>query len=159
MAKKDEETALTTPSTSSVGAFLPDEFDKFIGEGFASLDTVMIGHPDDGKLPFYIGRLIGPGEPIIMEENESQLPTWAFHPATRTKDGKVGFAENVTHIVPAPYMVHAALSRIFKETERRETTAVVGLAFLGKGKTRKGRALNQYRIFERYDSARNNAAT
>jgi hypothetical protein len=151
MASDKKETSLATNGTTTIGSFLPADFEALIGDGFASIDTVMIGAPDDGKLPFYIGRLVGPGESISMNEGESEQKTWAFHPVTRTKDGKLGIAENVTHIVPASYMVHAACARIFKECERRGVSATVGLMFMGKGKTRKGRALNQYRVFERYE--------
>ena len=160
MAKKsldsDEETGLTTPAVSTIGAFLPADFETLIGDGFASIDTVMLGAPDDGKLPFYIGRLIGPGEPIKInegEKDESNLPTWAFNPVTKTADGKLGVAENVTHVVPTPYMVNAACARIMKECERKGSTALVGLMFVGKQKTRKGRPLNVYRVFEKYETA------
>lgn len=161
MAKKQldsgetEETGLTAPALSTIGAFLPADFQALIGEGFASIDTVMIGSPDDSKLPFYIGRLVGPGEPILINEGEkdqSTLPTWAFNPVTRTADGAIGIAENVTHVVPTPYMVNAACARIMKECERKSTTALVGLMYVGKQKTRKGRPLNVYRVFEKYET-------
>jgi len=151
MSKEQKETALTTPSSTTVGAFLPADFEALIGDGFASIETVLFGDPSDGKLPFYIGRLIGPGAPIIMEDSENSQPTWSFNPVTRTKDGKLGIATNVTHIIPAAYMVHAACQRVFDKCQRTGETATVGVMFMGKGKTRKGRALNQFRIFEKYE--------
>jgi hypothetical protein len=149
---KDEKSLVNRTETSVVGSFLPADFEALIGDGFASIDTVMLGHPEDGKLPFYIGKLVGPGAPVKMSDTENEQPTWAFHPVTRLKDGKLGIAENVTHIVPASYMVHAACQRIFDQCERTGRTAMVGVMFVGQGKTKKGRALNQYRIFEKYDA-------
>jgi len=156
MAKdnKKPETALAVKDTSQVGTFLPDDFGSFIsGGGFARIETVMIGHPDDGKFPFYIGQLVGPGEPIEIEGDKAQtstLPTWAFHPMVKMADGTIGAAENITHIVPAPYMINAACARIHGECTRNGKGAIVALSFEGKGKTRKGRPFNQYKVYEKY---------
>src|SRR5260221_49387 len=136
MAKKNptddaEETGLTTAVTT-VGALLPADFEALMGDGFASIDTVLLGDPQDSKMPMYAGRMIGPGEPVLIGDDANHLtPTWAFHPVTR-KDGVVGFAENVTHIIPASYMIHAACARIFKECERNNVGAIVGFLYRGK---------------------------
>ena|SRR5712691_1905828 len=154
MAKDEKkETGLATKDTTQVGTFLPSDFQSFMaGEGFARIDTVMIGHPDDGKFPYYIGRIVGPGEPIEIQDDgkKSILQTWSFHPMVKMADGRIGAAENITHIVPASYMIHAACARIFANCQRDKKTAIVGLEYEGKGKTRKGRPLNQFKVYEKY---------
>lgn len=152
-----ESTALTEAGESGMsvpGSFLPADFEKLIGDGFASIDTVMLGDPEDGKLPFYLGELIGPGEPIQINDSENVMPTWAFHPVTRTPSGAIGVAKNVTQIIPASYTVNAACARIWKECESKQLTAMVGTIYQGQGKTKKGRALNQFRVFEKYSPRR-----
>lgn len=153
MSKDDK--SLTKSNTNGTamsvpGSFLPAEFAEFIGDGFASIQTVMIGEPADGKLPFYLGKLIGPGEPIEMEDGKRAMPTWAFNPAIKLPDGRVGFADNVTQVVPASYMLNAHCGRIYKEAEKRKMRAVVGVQYKGKTKTRKGLALNDLDVFEKY---------
>jgi hypothetical protein len=158
MAKDNaKDSALATKrDTTQLGTFLPSDFESFIaGEGFSSIETVMIGSPDDGKFPYYIGRLIGPGADIEMDNADgktSKLPTWSFHPAIKLDNGKIGFADNVTHVLPAPYMIHAACVRIFEQANRSESHATVGLIFEGQQKTRKNRPLNRYRVFEKYSA-------
>lgn len=138
---------------STAGAFMPADFESFIaGGGFASIQTVMLGDPQDGKFPFYIGRLIGPGADISINDGETKQPTWSFNPAVRTADGRIGYAENITHIIPASYMVHAACSRIFDKSQRDKVNAIVGMKYDGQGRTKKGRALNQYQVFEKYEA-------
>ncbi len=136
---------MTTP-----GAFMPGDFDAIISEGgFSAVETVMVGDPNDGgKIPYYLGDLIGPGATVRVQTpdgKENDLPTWAFHPRT-----KAGSIQNVTHIMPASHQIHAACARIYDQAERTDSTATVGIVFEGRGKTAKGRALNRYRVFEKY---------
>jgi hypothetical protein len=153
-----EETALANLGPASVKGPTFEDFAKFIGEGFASVDTVVLGDPKEtGKQPLYLGMLIGPGEAIQRDDISSgevrMQPTWAFHPMSKLADGKVGPVLNVTHVVPASFVVHAACARIYKEiTEggHKGESAIVALAFQGQGKTRKGNVLNNFRVFEKY---------
>ena len=151
---KDEKALATkdTGAMTSPGSFMPAEFAEFIGDGFASIETVMIGEPSDGKLPFYLGKLIGPGEPIQMQDGEREMPTWAFNPAVKTANGGIGFADNVTQVIPAAYMLNAHCARIYKEAEKRKQRAIIGVQYRGKTKTRKGQALNDLAVFEKYVS-------
>lgn len=163
--KPGTETALQRPEERAMsvpGTFDPSEFERFIGEGFASIETVLFGPPAAGKLPFYVGELIGPGDPIEVGDEDKEtgernrMPTWAFHPIAKVgtdADGKsvYGAVQNVTHVVPCSYMVDAACKRIMKEMERQEATATVGVWFIEKKEIPgRPRMMNRYRIFERY---------
>lgn len=155
--ENDEETALTTKATPQ-GAILPDEWSSYFDKlgGFASIETVLIGAPSDDKIPMYMGLLLGPGQDIEMADTKkpdgspATLPTWSFHPMGKNGNGDVGPVRNVTHIVPAPTSMHAAVARIWDVCQREKKEAIIGLIFLGKGVNRKGQPLNKYRVFERY---------
>lgn len=162
----DNKTLTTKPADamSIPGTFQPDDFLKFIGEGFASVETVLFGDPKAGKLPFYVGRLEGPADPVeVGDENvdsrtgevkRNTMPTWVFHPAVRNADGSVGFAENVTHVVPCAYQVDAACKRIHKNLIANGGSAIVGIAFIGKDSIKGGsRQMNRYKVFEKYTPA------
>jgi hypothetical protein len=156
MASKVDETALAKMGPAQVQGPTYDEFSRFIGDGFASIDTVLLGDPTQpGKQPLYMGELIGPGEPIAMGEPDPKTgevkmqPTWAFHPMGKV-DGKPGVVRNVTHVIPASHVVHHACSRIDKESKEKGLAAIVGIAFVGQGQTRKGYRLNNFRVFEKY---------
>lgn len=157
MAKKDEnETALATKGNgemSTPGSFMPADLEEFLQQdgGFAQIDTVMVGDPADGKIPRYLGKLVGPGQDIEIDNNGkvSKLPTWAFHPMARI-DGKIGVVENVTQIVPSPYVLNAALARVYSECQKNNKSAIVAVFYKGKGKTRKGNPLNEFGLFEKY---------
>lgn len=160
MAKNDKtisevetETALALPGAAQ--EITNDVFSAFLGDGFASIDTVLIGAKDEGKLSLYMGELIGPGEPIEMDPDPKtgeirSMTTWSFHPLTRTSDGKPGVVQNVTHVIPASYQVQAGCARIHKLAQARGVRAWVAIAFLGKTRTRKGYNLNVIRVFEKY---------
>jgi len=130
------------------GTFMPDEMSEMLA-GFSSIKTIMIGDPKDGgKVPYYLGELIGPGADVAVttpDGKESKLPTWAFHPMS-----KAGTVRNVTHIVPASHQIHAACARIHEQCERRNLTAIVGLIYKGQTRTKKGRALNDFDVFEKF---------
>ena len=149
MAKNDKNTALVTTGDNVPGVLSDDEFGDFLS-GFASIDSVLLGDPNDGKQPRYIGQLIGPGTPIEMEPDAKTgevrtMKTFAFHPMT--KDGPV---MNVTHIIPASYIVANACERIHMQAEKDGKTAIVGFIYQGKGKTRRGFQLNKVQVFEKY---------
>lgn len=148
MAKK-ETTDLAPVSEVLPGLLSDDEFGGLLS-GFSSVDSVLIGEPDEGKQARYIGQLIGPGTPIEMEPDQRTgevrvMKTFAFHPMTPT-----GPVMNVTHVIPASYIIANACERIYAEAQKNGQTAIVGIIYDGKGKTRKGRQLNKVRIFEKY---------
>jgi hypothetical protein len=135
------------------GAYMPEAFLEAMGDGFATIETIMMGNPADGKMPLYVGVLIGRGDDLEVEAPDStekapkmsMLPTYVFKPMTRK-----GVVQNVTHIVPASHQIAAACGRILAQMEKDDKTAIVGLQFLGVMKTRKGRQLNRFQVFEKY---------
>jgi hypothetical protein len=150
-----EETALAVNASAGLMDTSMDEFAGFVGDGFASIDSVLLGDPEDGKQTKYMGELIGPGADIEMEADQKtgevrSMRSWAFHPMSKTENGSVGVVRNVTHIIPSSYQIHAACSRIFETCQREKKTAIVALIYAGQTKTRKGYRLNQYRVFEKY---------
>ena len=158
MAKVQESKEIALPQSSS-GEIAADLFVQLVGDGFASIETVLLGSKDDGKQEMYVGELIGPGAPIEMEPDGKTgevrtMPTWAFHPMAKTSDGGIGVVRNVTHVIPASYVVHAAVTRINTEMQSKPGKAAqVAIMFQGQGKTRRGFRLNNFRVFERYVSA------
>lgn len=154
MAKnnKDETGTSLVPvnSESALAGFMgDDEFGDML-QGFSSIDSVLIGDAAEDKQPRYIGLLIGPGTPIEMEPDTRTgevrtMKTFAFHPMT-----KAGPVMNVTHVIPASFIVANACERIHAQARDTGTKAIVGIIYDGKGKTRKGRQLNKVRIFEKY---------
>lgn len=156
MAKNETTKDIALPQSSS-GEIAADLFARLVGDGFASIETVLLGDPADGKQAMYVGELIGPGQPIEMEPDQKTgevrtMPTWAFHPMAKTDNGGIGVVRNVTHVIPASYVVHAAVSRIHAQLVPGKT-AQVALMFQGQGKTRRGFRLNNFRVFERYVAA------
>lgn len=164
MATKDKtatETALATLGPAAVEGPTLETFTRIIGKGFSSIDTVLLGDPNQGgKVPMYVGLLIGPGEPIEVGEPDPKtgvvntMPTFAFHPVIDENGGTV---ENVTHVIPMSHVPAHACARIFREVSEGGShagmKAIVGLVYIGKGVTRKGYQLNNFRVFERYDKA------
>lgn len=150
MAKKNEpETSIVPANETLPGLLSDDDFGDMLS-GFSSIDSVLIGDPDEGKQVRYIGQLIGPGTPIEMEPDSRTgevrtMKTFAFHPMT-----KEGPAMNVTHVIPSSYILANACERIHQQAEKDGTTAIVGIIYDGKGRTRKGRPLNKVRVFEKY---------
>ncbi len=136
------------------GSYMPSDLEEFILKdgGFAQVDTVLIGDPADGKVPYYLGKLIGKGADIdILNEGKvNKLPTWAFHPMVKSENGMIGSAENVTQVIPAPHVLNAHLLRIYAESEKRGADAIVAVFAKPKMKTRKGNPLNDYSVFEKY---------
>jgi hypothetical protein len=131
------------------GSLSDDAFGNMLS-GFSSVDSVLIGDPDEGKQARYIGQLIGRGTDIEMEADPRtgevrSMKTFAFHPMTPS-----GPVMNVTHVIPASYIVANACERIEAQAKADGKTAIVGIIYDGKGKTRKGRQLNKVRIFEKY---------
>lgn len=155
---KNETKDIALPQSSN-GEIATDLFAKLVGEGFASIETVLLGSKDDGKQEMYVGELIGPGAPIEMEPDSKTgevrtMPTWAFHPMAKDNNGGIGVVRNVTHVVPASYVIHAALQRVHTEVLNKQgQVAQVALMYQGQGKTRRGYRLNNFRVFERYVAA------
>lgn len=155
MATKDKETkALAKPLSVVLGRVADDAaMADFIGEGFAQIETVIFGE-GDGKIGRYVGQLIGHGAPIERADQGtgevSAQKTFAFHPMTRTEDGTIGAVENVTHVIPASYMMAAACDRILEEAQKRGKTAIVGLIYRGQVPTRRGFRVNDIGVFEKY---------
>lgn len=154
MAKNDSK-EIALPSSTS-GELAADVFAQLVGDGFASIETVLLGDPTEGKQGVYVGELIGPGTPIEMEPDPKTgevrtMPTWAFHPMAKTASGGIGVVRNVTHVIPSSYVIHAALQRVYAAVAPGKV-AQVAMMYQGQGKTRRGFRLNNYRVFERYVS-------
>jgi hypothetical protein len=150
MAKSEKPVTDLAPVSEVLPGLLSDDDFGGMLSGFSSVDSVLIGDPDEGKQARYIGQLIGPGTPIEMEPDQRTgevrvMKTFAFHPMTPS-----GPVMNVTHVIPASYIVANACERIYAEATKNDKTAIVGIIYDGKGKTRKGRQLNKVRIFEKY---------
>lgn len=155
MAKNKEETALTNAPGVNLGKLENDAaFAEFIGTGFASIETVIFGDDAEGKTPRYVGELIGPGagiERIDAQSGEVRTQkTFAFHPLTKLASGEIGTAENVTHVIPASYMMAAACDRILSEAAKNNKKAIVGMLYRGQVKTRSGFRVNDIAVFEKY---------
>ncbi len=107
-----------------------------------------------GKCSRYVGQLVGLGAPIERAGaglGEIQIQkTYAFHPMVKNADGTIGVAMNVTHVIPASYMMQAALDRIMSEADKAKKTAIVGMLYRGQVKTRSGYRVNDIGIFEKY---------
>lgn len=135
------------------GSWMPDSFLEQMGDGFSTIETIMMGAPDDGKIPLYVGQLIARGDDIQVEAPDSSekapkfsnLPTFVFKPMTRR-----GVVQNVTHIIPASHQIAAACGRILSQAEASNKDVIVGMQFMGMMRTRKGRQLNRFQVFEKY---------
>ena len=154
---KKTETAMTKTPSVNVGRLKDDAaFADFIGDGFASVETVVFGDEAEGtgKCSRYVGQLIGAGAPIErMDRGTGEVntqKTFAFHPFVKNPDGTFGAAVNVTHVIPASYMMAAGLDRILAESQKQNKTAIVGMLFRGQVKTRSGFRVNDIGIFEKY---------
>ncbi len=155
---KNETTDIAKMGPTAVSGPSHEDFAGFISDGFSAIDTVVLGDPKEpGKQPLYLGLLIGPGDPIErIDDRNGEVrtqPTWAFHPMAKLGTGQFGPVRNITHVVPASFVVNAACARIYKETtegSHKGQDAIVALAFQGQGKTRKGNVLNNFRVFEKY---------
>lgn len=155
MAKNKEETALTNSPGVNLGKLENDAaFAEFIGTGFASIETLIFGDEEEGKTPRYVGVLVGQGAPIERTDETTgevrQQKTFAFHPMTKLANGEIGTAENVTHVIPASYMLAAACDRILAEAIKNNKKAVVGMLYRGQVKTRRGFRVNDIAVFEKY---------
>lgn len=160
MAKKNtnDETALAIPNVSAdLGAVTASDFGNLISEaGFVSIESVRFGDAANDKIPLYVGKLLGPGRPVVVGEPDpktgevSTMPTWKFQPVIGKDDaGNLVFSDNVTHIAPCNYQVDAACSDFWDQDQGKATGRVVGIAFIERTTTRKGRQLNRYRIFSK----------
>jgi len=165
MAEKEQKTtSLVGKSNGSMsipGTHMPSEFERFISEGFAQVETVVFGDAEANKIPFYIGQLMGPadavnvGEEVVNpktgEVSRNTMPCWVFKPIGKADNGSIGVVENVTHVVPCNYQVDAACKRVWDTAQRDNKKAVVAVRFIGRERIRGGsRQLNRYSIFERF---------
>lgn len=154
MADKTKETAIATKTPLNLGKLDTDAaFADFIGSGFAQIETVIFGPDDEGKVARYVGQLIGPGAGIDRADDKGEVrtqKTFAFHPMVKNPDGTYGAAVNVTHVIPASYMMAAACDRIVAEADKQKKTAIVGMLYRGQVKTRSGFRVNDIAIFEKY---------
>ena len=157
MADPKKETALSTKSAINLGKLENDAaFQDFIGAGFAQVETVVFGDEADGtgKCARYVGQLVGAGAPIERINDKSgevsTQKTFAFHPLVKNADGTFGAAVNVTHVIPASYMMAAGLDRIMAEATKNGKQAIVGMLYRGQVKTRSGFRVNDIGIFEKY---------
>jgi len=154
MADTKKETAIATKGTLTLGKLETDAaFADFIGSGFASIETVVFGDEAEGKTPRYVGQLVGYGAPVERVDDQGVVrtqKTFAFHPMTKNPDGSFGAAVNVTHVIPASYMMAQACDRILSESEKNKKTAIVGLLYRGQVKTRSGFRVNDIAVFEKY---------
>ncbi len=160
MAKNSSRTDLV-PSANTNGEdtralmaeHLDETFSTFLqSPDVALVDTILCGDPSDGKLPAYIGELIGPGRSIEIADIKTgeirQLPTWTFHPML--KDGVV---RNVTHVIPSSHQLNADFGRIYDRCKTEGLVATIGVRYMGKERTRKGNQVNNYQVFERFAKA------
>jgi hypothetical protein len=166
MAEKN----LTTKDDNAIaGTMAPSDFNAFIGDGFASVETVVFGDGKLNKVPQYAGRLDGPADPVAVGEetvnplngvvSRNTMPCWVFKPAGKLGNGSIGIIENVTHIVPCNYMVDAACKRIWEKCQRENLSALVGIIFRGSEAIKGGsRRLNRYQVFEKYTALPKKAA-
>lgn len=155
MADKTKETAIANRTPVNLGKLESDAaFAEFIGSGFASIETVVFGAEEEGKVPRYVGQLVGAGAPIErIDPNSGEVrhqKTFAFNPMVKNPDGTFGAAVNVTHVIPASYMMAAGLDRILSEADKQKKKAVVGMLYRGQVKTRSGFRANDIAIFEKY---------
>ena len=135
------------------GSWMPASFLEQMGDGFSTIETIMMGSPDDGKIPLYVGQLTARGEDVEVEAPDSKesapkfskLPTFVFKPMTRK-----GVVQNVTHIVPAGHQIAAACNRILAQAKANNVDVIVGMQFMGTMRTRKNRQLNRFQVFEKY---------
>ena len=153
--KKTAETAIATKETLTLGKLDNDAaFAEFIGSGFASIETVVFGDEVEGKCARYVGQLVGAGAPIERTDPNSgevrTQKTFAFNPMVKNADGTFGAAGNVTHVIPASYMMAAACDRILLEAAKNNKKAIVGMLYRGQVKTRSGFRVNDIAIFEKY---------
>jgi len=139
-----------------VDAISREMFEDVLGSGgFESVSVKRVGDPRDGKDPFYLGLLKGPGEPFEMDADKDTgeiklLPTWVFQPMVKNPDGTYRIADNVTHIVPAPYQINYDCSRIWKVCETDRVRAIVALRYDGVSRSRKGNNVNNYGTAVKY---------
>jgi len=155
MANPTKETAVATKGALNLGKLENDAaFAEFIGSGFASIETVVFGDEVDGKCARYVGQLVGahlPSTRIDRGNGEvTNQKTFAFHPMVKNTDGTYGAAVNVTHVIPASYMMAAACDRILQESKDKGKTAIVGMLYRGQVKTRSGFRCNDIAVFEKY---------
>jgi hypothetical protein len=159
MADKKGSTELAKGNVVTIGKVRDDSaFAEFVGEGFAQVETVVFGAEEEGgratgKCARYVGQLIGRGADIERADKEGEVraqKTFAFHPMTRTAEGEIGVALNVTHVIPASYMMAAACDRILSEAEKNGKTAIVGMLYRGQVPTRSGFRVNDIAVFEKY---------
>lgn len=155
MADKKPEISIATKQTLNLGKLENDAaFAEFIGSGFASIETVVFGAEEEGKCARYVGQLVGVGAPIERTDSQTgevrSQKTFAFNPMVRNSDGTFGAAVNVTHVIPASYMMAAACDRILQEATKNNKKAVVGMLYRGQVKTRSGFRVNDIAIFEKY---------
>lgn len=156
-----EKNLATKGDNAIAGTMASSDFQAFIGDGFASVETVVFGDDNLNKIPQYAGRLEGPAHPVAVGEEvtnpltgevrRNTMPCWVFKPVGKLADGKIGIIENVTHIVPCNYMVDAACKRIWEKCQRDNLSALVGVIFRGSEAIKGGsRRLNRYQVFEKY---------
>lgn len=159
MADKKGSTDLTKGNVVTLGKVRDDSaFAEFVGEGFAQVETVVFGPELEGDRPTgkcarYVGQLIGRGADIERSDRDGVVnsqKTFAFHPMTRTAEGEIGVALNVTHVIPASYMMAAACDRILAEAEKNGKKAIVGMLYRGQVPTRSGYRVNDIAVFEKY---------
>lgn len=134
------------------GSILPGIFQQAMEEGgFSSTQTIMLGG-GPGRVGAYLGVLDSQGVDVSVQApdgKDSLLPTYTLIPLVPSGDGRTFKPlTKVTHIVPAPYQVHAAFARLLKISAEKKQRVIVGVQWTGKIETRRGRQLNNFNVWE-----------
>lgn len=136
-------TALTS------GGTMPGDVSNLFDQGFVETRVIKLGDPNAGGVGAYIGEIVSEGEPIETETPDGKsglLPTWFAHPWDVKTNTVIG---EITHVLITPAQLHVTLKRLAKLAPQGSRT-VVGVKWLGKVQTRKGRQLNDFQILHKF---------
>jgi len=131
------------------GGAMPGDVSNLFDQGFVETRVVKLGDPNNGGVGAYIGQIVSEGEPIETETPDGKsglLPTWFAHPWDIKTNTVI---EEVTHVLITPAQLHVTLKRLVRLAPEK-SNIVVGVKWLGKVQTRKGRQLNDFQILHKF---------
>lgn len=166
MAKQETQ---IVKGNAGVGILAPEDITsiaKFFDAGFEEDKTIVLGRPDENKIPIFFGELLGPGgsievetpggkpDPDTGEVPMSSLPTYIFNPLdpkTMTPFRQSTYTVICSHAPARQCQKLLTLAKAKSEEHGGKPVRVqLLMKYNGTIKTRRGNQLNDFGFLHRF---------
>lgn len=163
--KKAEVTDLVPTAPSLLAPEDVRELSQFFEAGFEEDKTILVGNPQDNKIPVFFGELLGSGGQVLVETPGSkadpvtgEVPTSALNsyifnpiePRTMTPWRKSTYTVIAPHQIDRQCTKLLTLAKAKEEESGKKYRVQLLIRYNGTIKTRKGNQLNDFSFLHRF---------